>query len=77
MKSIELEIDEQELQDLQIQSSKISFIELRKKIARLEAKKALAACNAIAKAEGLDKMTNEEINNLIKEVRNQYDKSSS
>ncbi len=71
MKSIELEIDEQQLQDLQIQSSKISFTELRKKIARLEAKKALAACNAIAKAEGLDKMTNEEINNLIKEVRNQ------
>lgn len=75
MKRIELEIEEQQLSDLKIQSSKISFTELRQKIARLEAKNALEECNKIAKQEGLDKMTDEEINNLIKEAREDYDKN--
>ena len=76
MKLIELQIEDQQLQDLQIESAQISFNELRKKIARLEARKALAECNAIAKAEGLDKLTDEEINEMIKEVRANNDKSN-
>lgn len=77
MKRIELEIEEQQLSDLKIQSSKISFTELRQKIARLEAKNALEECNKIAKEEGLDKMTDEDINNLIREAREDYDKNRS
>lgn len=77
MKSIELQMEDQELNDLQIESNQISFNELRKKIARLEAKKALAECNAIAKVEKLDKLTEEEINDIIKEVRTTNDKSNS
>ncbi len=76
MKSIELQIEDQQLQDLQIDSAQISFNELRKKIARLEARKALAECNAIAKAEGLDKLSDEAISDMIKEVRTNNDKSS-
>ena len=76
MKLIELQIEDQQLQDLQIESAQISFNELRKKIARLEARKVLAECNAIAKAEGLDKLTDEEINEMIKEVRANNDKSN-
>jgi hypothetical protein len=69
LKSIEQQIEDQQLQDLQIESTQISFNELRKKFARLEARKALAECNSIAKAECLDKLTDEEINDMIKEVR--------
>lgn len=76
MKSIELQIEDEQLLDLQIESTQISFNELRKKIARFEAKKALAECNAIAKEEGLDKLTDGEINDMIKEVRANNDKSS-
>lgn len=77
MKSIELQIEDQQLLDLQIESAQISFTELRKKIARLEARKALTEANAIAKKEGLDKLTDKEISDMIKEVRANNDKSSS
>ncbi len=75
MKIIEVEIDEQSLEELNLSTGKIAYSDLRKKIARAEALKALRECNRIAKEEGLDKMNEEEIQNIVREARAHYGKS--
>ncbi len=70
MKTLEVLIENNEFEELNISDSPITLKELENKLSRIRASKALAKCNQIAKKEGLDKMTNEEINALIAEARN-------
>ena len=70
MKTLEVLLDNNEFDELNISNSPITLKELENKLSRIRALKALDKCVAAAKKEGLDKMTNEEINKLIAEARN-------
>lgn len=70
MKTLEVLLDNDEFDELNIKKSPITLKELENKLSRLRALKALEKCNQVAKREGLDKMTNKEINDLIAEARN-------
>ena len=76
MKVIEVEIEEHLLEELKLASSKISYMDLRKQIARTEALHALKESNKIASQEGLDHMSEEDVTNVIREARSNYGKSS-
>lgn len=52
--------------------SSINFIELEKKIRLALAREKLDQIAKIAKETGLSKMTNDQINNIIKEARNAH-----
>jgi hypothetical protein len=71
MKTVEVLLDNIEFDELNISDFPITLKELEVRLSRIRALKALAKCNEIAKIEGLDKMTNEEINGLIFKARNE------
>lgn len=70
MKTLEVLLENDEFDELNISNPQITLKELENKLSRLRALKALEKCNEIAKKEGLNKMTNKEINDLIAEARN-------
>jgi hypothetical protein len=72
-----LEILQEEAEKLHIDSlSKITLTELKRKLAIIKMDKALAEANKWAKHYGIDKWTVDDINNLIKEVKEAYSKSN-
>ncbi len=62
---------------LNIHGNKLSFEELRRKIALSELSEALEKSQSAAKTYGLDKLTMEEINNLINEANADYNAKDS
>ena len=75
MKTIEVAIEDLEMQMLNINSNKISFPELIEKISIWRAKQALLRSNEIADNTGLNKMTAKEINAEIQKVRDAKNRS--
>ena len=68
-----LEISKEEAEKLNIEpSSKITFDQLKRKMAMLKMDKAQIEANKWAKYYGIDKWTMDDINNLIKEAREDY-----
>lgn len=65
-----LEISQEDAEKLEITpSSKLSFDELKRKMAKLKMHKALEASHEMAKKYGIDKWIMDDIDHLIKEVR--------
>jgi lipoate-protein ligase A len=70
-----LEISREEAEKLQISpSSKLTLEELKRKIAMQKMHKALEESHAAAKKYGIDTWTMDDINNLIKEAKEEYKK---
>ena len=72
-----LEISKEEAEKLNIDpSSKITLDELKRKMAAIAMDKAITEANKWAKHYGIDKWTMDDINNLIKEAKEDYLKSN-
>ena len=72
-----IEISPTDANKLHINSNKLSFDDLRRKIALSELSEALEKTQSAARSYGLDKLTMEEINNLINEANADYNTKSS
>ena len=72
-----IEISPTDANKLHINSNKLSFDDLRRKIALSELSDALEKTQSAARSYGLDKLTMEEINNLINEANADYNAKSS
>ena len=72
-----IEISPTDANKLHIISNKLSFDDLRRKIALSELSEALEKTQSAARSYGLDKLTMEEINNLINEANADYNAKSS
>lgn len=72
-----IEISPTDANKLHINSNKLSFDDLRRKIALSELSEALEKTQSAARSYGLDKLTMEEINNLINEANADYNAKSS
>lgn len=70
MQPIQVKISNTDFQKYNFKNSEIKFTDLVDLISREYARKALLECNEIAVKEGLSKMTIDEINAEINEVRN-------
>lgn len=68
-KKLTVTIEPQEKKDYKISGREMRFSELERKILLRHAQRALENAARIAKETGLSKMTNKEINHIIKEVR--------
>ena len=64
-----IEISKEQAERLRISSDKLTFEELRRKIAMAELSETLEKSHQIAEEYGIDKWTMEDINNLIKEAK--------
>ncbi len=71
-----IEISPNDANLLRINTDKLSYEELRRKIALSELNEALDKTQSAAKIYGLDKMTMDEINNLINEANADYNAKS-
>lgn len=69
MRTVQIKISETDFQKFNLGSGEIKFTDLVELISREYARKALLACNEIAKQVGLSEMTMDEINAEIKAVR--------
>lgn len=69
MKSVTLEIPDAEYDNLGIKTPAITFDELLRKLKQKELKELFEKTQRNAAVTGLNKMTDEEINDIIKEVR--------
>jgi predicted CopG family antitoxin len=69
MKSVTLEIPDAEYNNLGIKTPAIAFDELLRKLKQKELKELFEKTQRNAEVTGLNKMTDEEINDIIKEVR--------
>ncbi len=69
MKNITLEITDAEYDSLGIKTSPIGYDELVRKIKQKELRELFEKINKKAMTAGLDKMSDDEINAIIKEVR--------
>jgi uncharacterized protein YjiS (DUF1127 family) len=69
MKSVTLEIPDAEYDNLGIKTPAIAFDELLRKLKQKELKELFEKTQRKAAVTGLNKMTDEEINDIIKEVR--------
>jgi hypothetical protein len=69
MKSVTLEIPDAEYNNLGIETPAIAFDELLRKLKQKELKELFEKTQRNAEVTGLNKMTDEEINDIIKEVR--------
>jgi hypothetical protein len=72
-----LEISKEEAEKLHITDEKLTLSELKKKIAMAELVESLKESHEIAKQYGIDKWTMEDINNLIKEGKADYNDKNS
>ena len=72
-----VEISIPDANKLHIDGRKLSFEELRRKIALSELSEVLEKSQSAAKTYGLDKLTMEEINNLINEANTDYNAEDS
>lgn len=72
-----VEISPNEAKMLHISTNKLSFEELRRKIALSELTEALDKTQSAAKTYGLDDLSMVEINNLIKEAKADYNDKNS
>ncbi len=70
-----LEISKEEAEKLHISSSKITLNELKRKMAMLQMRNALEESHKIAKEYGLDKLTMDDVNNIVKEAKEAYNKA--
>ncbi len=68
-KKLLVRIEPQEKKDYKISGTEMKFSDLERKILLKHAQRALENAARIAKETGLSKMTNKEINQIIKEVR--------
>lgn len=66
---ITVRIEPQEKKDYKISGREMRFSDLEKKILLKQAQRSLENAARIAKETGLSKMTNKEINQIIKKVR--------
>jgi len=74
---IMLEISKEEAEELNISFiSKITLKELNKRMAMLKMRKALKESHEIAKDYGIDEWTMEDVNNIIKEAKEEYKKAN-
>jgi hypothetical protein len=71
-----IEISPSDASRLHINGKKLSFEELRRKIALSELNEALDRTHVAAKTYGLENLTMDEINNLIKEAKADYNAKS-
>jgi hypothetical protein len=69
MKSVTLEIPDAEYNNLGIKKPAIAFDELLRKLKQKELKELFEKTQRNAEVTGLNKMTDKEINDIIKEVR--------
>jgi predicted CopG family antitoxin len=69
MKSVTLEIPDAEYNNLGIKTPAIAFDELLRKLKQKELKELFEKTERNAEVSGFNKMTDEEINSIIKEVR--------
>lgn len=69
MKEIIIKVNSKDIKKYRLEDAKMSFAELEKKIALAQAREAIERTAMIAKRTGLNKMTNREINQIIKTVR--------
>lgn len=68
-----IEIDKEEAEKLGLTtSSKISFEELKRKLAAEKMQKALKDAQALSKEYGLDKLSEEDVLNIVKEAKENY-----
>mgnify|MGYP000560101375 CR=1 FL=1 len=72
-----IEISPNDADKLHIHDNKLSFEELRRKIALSELSDAMDKTQSAAKAYGLDNLTMDEINNLIREANADYNAKNS
>ena len=72
-----VEISSNDANMLHIKGNKLSFEEFRRKIALSELNEALVKTQAAAKVYGLESLTMDEINNLIKEANADYNAKNS
>jgi len=70
MKNLKVTIGDSEYAKLGFQSDTISFEELKERISIEYAREAFQRCNEIASQTGLSKLTEDEINEEIKALRN-------
>lgn len=70
MKTLQINISEKDFQNYNFENNTMDFNDLIKKVDLENAKKAMLESIKIAKNVGLDKLTNEEINYEISQVRN-------
>ena len=75
MLTLEVNISDKDFKNYNLDSNKIDFTELVKRIDAENAKIALKNCLKIAKETGLDKLTEEEINFEIKQLRDEKNHS--
>ncbi len=71
-----VEISAEDAEKLNIKSRKLSFEELRRKIALSELGEALKKTQEAAKMYGLDKLSMEDINSVIAEAKSNYNDKS-
>ena len=69
MKTLTVEMPDEEYVKLGIKSSDIAYDELRRKVKQQELMELLDRANRAAKESGLADMSNEELNGIINEVR--------
>ena len=69
MKEIIIKVNSKDRKKYGLENTTMSFAELEKKIMLAQAREALERTAMIAKRTGLSKMTNREINQIIKTVR--------
>lgn len=72
-----LEISKEEAEKLGLTSEKLTFEELKKKIAMADLVESLKEGHEIAKKYGIDNWTTDEINNLIQEAKASYNDKNS
>jgi len=71
MRTIQLKLNESDLLKYNIEAqNEINFVDLVEKLSLYFARKALLECNEIAEKTGLSNLTEQEINDEIKAVRN-------
>ena len=75
MLTLEVNISDKDFKNYHLDSNKIDFSELVKRIDAENAKIALKNCLRIAEETGLDKLTEEEINFEIKQLRDEKNHS--
>lgn len=69
MKEIIIKINSKDRKKYGLEDARMSFAELEKRIVLAQAREALERTAMIAKRAGLSKMSNREINQIIKTVR--------
>lgn len=69
MKTVTLNLSNKDYKKYNLEAKEMDFDHLIDKVKTVLAKEALLKCNKVSLEQGFDQLSNDEINNVIKEVR--------